>query len=94
MTDRRSKSVTKLVHVFNDSNFCSQKEGATRKKKKADRDEDKPKRPKTAYFLWFMEHREEIKSEDPSMSVVDISKRAGELWKNSVTAEQKKVRWN
>jgi len=38
-----------------------------------------------------MENREDIKSEGENMSVVDISKRAGELWKTKVTVEQKKV---
>ena len=66
--------------------------GTTRKRKeKKDRDPNKPKRPQTAYFLWFMENREDIKSEGENMSVVDISKRAGELWKTKVTVEQKKV---
>lgn len=68
------------------------REGGTKKKKKSskDQDPDKPKRPQTAYFLWFMEHREQIKSDLPSgSSVTDVSKKAGELWKE-MTADDKK----
>lgn len=63
--------------------------GSKKKKKKEDRDPNKPKRPQTAYFLWFMSERENIKSENPSFSVTDISKKAGELWK-SLPADDKK----
>ncbi|XP_053375271.1 FACT complex subunit SSRP1-like isoform X1 [Mercenaria mercenaria] len=63
--------------------------GSKKKKKKEDRDPNKPKRPQTAYFLWFMSERENIKSENPGFSVVDISKKAGELWKG-LSPEDKK----
>ncbi|XP_052244926.1 FACT complex subunit SSRP1-like isoform X2 [Dreissena polymorpha] len=59
-----------------------------RKKKKEDKDPNKPKRPQTAYFLWFMERRAQIKEENPGFSVVEISKKAGELWAG-MSAEDK-----
>lgn len=40
--------------------------------------------------MWFMEHREEIKNDNPGFSVVDISKKAGELWKG-LSSDDKKV---
>ena len=67
-----------------------QREGGSKKKKKDDRDPNKPKRPQTAYFLWFMSERENIKTANPGFSVVDITKKAGELWKG-LTPEEKKV---
>ena len=72
--------------------YYLQKEGSTRKskKKKKDQDPDKPKRPPTAYFMWFMEKRESIKNDNPGFSVVDITKKAGELWKG-LTDEDKVV---
>lgn len=68
------------------------REGGTKKKKKSskDIDPDRPKRPQTAYFLWFMEQREKIKSDLPhGAAVTDISKKAGELWKE-MSSEDKK----
>ena len=72
--------------------FLLQKESTTKRKKKSSKnvDPDKPKRPQTAYFIWFMEHREEIKSSIPDASITDISKKAGALWKE-LTADDKKV---
>ncbi|KAK3580815.1 hypothetical protein CHS0354_025160 [Potamilus streckersoni] len=51
------------------------------RKKKKDVDPDKPKRPATAYFLWFMESRENIKKENPELSITELSKKAGAMWK-------------
>jgi hypothetical protein len=39
-----------------------------------------------------MSERENIKTSNPGFSVVDISKKAGELWKG-LTAEDKKVKY-
>ncbi|CAG5125389.1 unnamed protein product [Candidula unifasciata] len=60
------------------------KEPGTRKRKMGkgkDKDPNRPKRPQSAYFLWLGEHREQIKEENPGISVTDLSKRAGEMWK-------------
>ena len=40
-----------------------------------------PKRNLSAYFIWMQENREKIKSENPSLSITEIGKKAGELWK-------------
>ncbi|KAH9525411.1 hypothetical protein Btru_001385 [Bulinus truncatus] len=61
-----------------------QKEGAPRKRKSGkgkDKDPNRPKRPQSAYFIWLNEHREQIKEENPGISITDLSKRAGEMWK-------------
>ncbi|CAL1528533.1 unnamed protein product [Lymnaea stagnalis] len=60
------------------------KESAPRKRKSGkgkDKDPNRPKRPQSAYFIWLNEHREQIKEENPGISVTDLSKRAGEMWK-------------
>ena len=62
-------------------------EGGKKKKKK---DPNAPKRPQTAYFLWLNQHREQIKEENPGISITDIAKKGGEMWKE-VTAEDKAV---
>uniref|UniRef100_A0A131Z369 FACT complex subunit SSRP1 n=1 Tax=Rhipicephalus appendiculatus TaxID=34631 RepID=A0A131Z369_RHIAP len=48
---------------------------------KKERDANKPKRPPSAYFLWLAENREKIKKDNPGFSITDVTKRAGELWK-------------
>ncbi|XP_071946371.1 FACT complex subunit SSRP1-like isoform X2 [Antedon mediterranea] len=44
------------------------------------KDKNKPKRPQSAYMLWLGEHREQIKSEYPGISITDVSKKAGVMW--------------
>ena len=44
-------------------------------------DPDKPKRPQSAYFLWLNENRARIKEEFPGISITELSKKAGEMWK-------------
>uniref|UniRef100_G3MKK5 FACT complex subunit SSRP1 n=1 Tax=Amblyomma maculatum TaxID=34609 RepID=G3MKK5_AMBMU len=56
------------------------KERKPRRQKK-ERDANKPKRPPSAYFLWLAENRDKIKKDNPSFSITDVTKRAGELWK-------------
>uniref|UniRef100_A0A8C2XNW8 FACT complex subunit SSRP1 n=1 Tax=Cyclopterus lumpus TaxID=8103 RepID=A0A8C2XNW8_CYCLU len=40
-----------------------------------------PKRPMSAYMLWLNASRERIKSENPGISITEISKKAGEMWR-------------
>ncbi|XP_062856980.1 FACT complex subunit SSRP1a [Trichomycterus rosablanca] len=56
------------------------KERKPRKEKKV-KDAAAPKRPMSAYMLWLNANRERIKSENPGISVTEISKKAGEMWK-------------
>ena len=45
------------------------------------KDADAPKRPMSGYMLWLSEIREQIKGENPGISVTELSKVAGEKWK-------------
>ncbi|XP_075959265.1 FACT complex subunit SSRP1a [Anarhichas minor] len=56
------------------------KERKPRKEKKQ-RDAGAPKRPMSAYMLWLNAGRERIKSENPGISITEISKKAGEMWR-------------
>lgn len=60
------------------------------KKRKKSKDPDKPKRPQSAYFLWFNASREKMKEEYPGLSVTELTKKAGELWKQL----EDKTEWN
>jgi len=39
-------------------------------------------------MIWFNEAREEIKSDNPGISFVDIAKKGGELWKKMSNSEK------
>jgi len=58
------------------------KEPGTRKKRqKKERDENKPKRAPSAYFLYLADMREQIKRDNPGITITEITKKAGEMWK-------------
>uniref|UniRef100_A0AAR2M429 FACT complex subunit SSRP1 n=1 Tax=Pygocentrus nattereri TaxID=42514 RepID=A0AAR2M429_PYGNA len=67
------------------------KEKKTRKKEKKMKDSSAPKRPMSAYMLWLNSSRERIKAENPGISVTEISKKAGEMWKQ--LSKDKKEEW-
>lgn len=58
---------------------------------KKQKDTGGPKRPMSAYMLWLNSSRERIKSENPGISITEISKKAGEMWRQ-LGKEEKEVR--
>uniref|UniRef100_A0A672SQ30 FACT complex subunit SSRP1 n=1 Tax=Sinocyclocheilus grahami TaxID=75366 RepID=A0A672SQ30_SINGR len=56
------------------------------------KDPGAPKRPMSAYMLWLNANRERIKSENPGISVTEISKKAGEMWKQ--LGKDRKEEWD
>ena len=56
-------------------------EGKRKKKKKA-KDKNAPKRAMSAYFLWLNANRNALKEKNPGASITELSKKAGEEWKN------------
>ncbi|KAK9509749.1 hypothetical protein O3M35_006994 [Rhynocoris fuscipes] len=52
-------------------------------------DPNKPKRPPSAYLLWTKENRDRIKEENPGITFLELSKKAGEMWK----AIEDKSKW-
>ena len=61
-------------------------------RKTKQRDPDAPKRPASAYMLWLNENRASIKDEllttNPDAKITDVTKRAGELWKELADDEK------
>ncbi|KAL2097366.1 hypothetical protein ACEWY4_006573 [Coilia grayii] len=80
--DRRKKPAKRAKVV---------KERKPRKKERRSKDKDAPKRPMSAYMLWLNASRERIKAENPGISITEISKKAGEMWKQ--LAKDKKEDW-
>ncbi|KAF4008691.1 hypothetical protein G4228_020478, partial [Cervus hanglu yarkandensis] len=58
---------------------------------KKGKDPNAPKRPVSVYMLWLNASREKIKSDHPGISVTDLSKKAGEIWKGM--SKEKKEEW-
>lgn len=50
-------------------------------KKSKDRDENKPKKATTAFMLWLNETREEIKKANPGITITEVAKKGGEMWR-------------
>uniref|UniRef100_A0AAX7SPT3 FACT complex subunit SSRP1 n=1 Tax=Astatotilapia calliptera TaxID=8154 RepID=A0AAX7SPT3_ASTCA len=66
------------------------KERKPRKEKKQ-KDAGGPKRPMSAYMLWLNSSRERIKSDNPGISITEISKKAGEMWRQ--LSKDEKQEW-
>jgi hypothetical protein len=49
-------------------------------KLKKKKNEDFPKRPRSAYLFFCQDHRDKIKSDDPKLSMTDMSKKLGGMW--------------
>jgi len=59
--------------------------------KKSGKDPNMPKRPMSSYFIWMNENRDRIKEEYGLDGIAEVSKKAGELWKEM--SESDKTPW-
>ncbi|PRD22129.1 UNVERIFIED_CONTAM: ssrp1 [Trichonephila clavipes] len=57
--------------------------GMRKKRQKKEKDENKPKRSPSAFILFLGDMREKIKKENPGITIKEIPKRAGEMWKEA-----------
>merc|ERR1719326_2396787 len=71
-------------------NEKSQEKEKRTKKKKMTKLPGQPKKNQSAYFLWMNHNREQIKKDYPGLSMTDMTKKAGELWRDL----QDKTEWN
>ncbi|GIY29909.1 FACT complex subunit SSRP1 [Caerostris darwini] len=63
--------------------------GMRKKRQKKVRDENKPKRPPSAFFIFLGDMREKIKKDNPGISITETTKKAGEMWKETTD----KTKW-
>ena len=54
------------------------------------KDPNAPKRGKTSYIFFCLEHRDHIKKKNPDMSAKDIIKELGTLWRNTPNDKKQK----
>ena len=57
--------------------------------KKAKKDPNAPKKPLSGYMLWLQDNREGIKRKNPGISVTEVSKKAGVMWKALASIDKK-----
>ncbi|CAF0748576.1 unnamed protein product [Adineta ricciae] len=53
---------------------------ARRSAQKRSRNPNAPKRGKTAWNLFFTEHRDDVKKENPALNIHEIQKKISEMW--------------
>ncbi|NXF57406.1 SSRP1 protein, partial [Ciccaba nigrolineata] len=86
-SDRDEKKPAKKAKIVKD-----RKPRKKQLESKKGKDPNAPKRPMSAYMLWLNANREKIKSDHPGISITDLSKKAGELWK--AMSKEKKEEWD
>merc|ERR1711962_158079 len=60
------------------------------KKKKKTKLPGQPKKPMSSYFLWLQEEgRSKIKEENPGLSVTEVGKKSGDMWREMAKSEAK-----
>ena len=69
-SDQQNKSVVDDIKV------------SRKRKQRKKKDKNAPKRNKNAYMFFVNEKRGEVKSANPSLSVTDVAKEIGVLWRN------------
>lgn len=65
-----------------------QKQLKTMGKPKKQKDPNAPKKARSAYTFFVQDKRESIKTEDPTLSFGDLSRKLGSIW-SEMTDEQK-----
>lgn len=82
-SERKESSVSSFIQIINTVLYLIHSTIIIQQKprKKKDRDENKPKRATTAFMLWLNDTREKIKSDNPGITVTEIAKKGGEMWR-------------
>lgn len=83
--------VTQYVNLYNFSHLPVSFFPFLQSEQKKQKDTGGPKRPMSAYMLWLNSSRERIKAENPGISITEISKKAGEMWRQ-LGKDEKEVR--
>lgn len=65
-------------------------EDFTPKQRRGKKEQNGPKRAKSAYLYFCNEKRDEIKASDPSLKATDITSRLGEMW-NKLKSDKNRV---
>ncbi|GAV03684.1 hypothetical protein RvY_14074 [Ramazzottius varieornatus] len=88
--EKKKKKKKKSKDYADEVGAESRKKSHKSKEGKKEKDPDMPKRPLSAYMYWLNDRREQIKKDNPGISVTDIAKKGGELWKTLTDKDKKK----
>ncbi|KAI9077375.1 hypothetical protein K1719_040688 [Acacia pycnantha] len=81
--------VKKADSTVNDNRLKRKGAGVRRKRRKAAKDPNKPKRPPSAFFVFMSEFREQYKKEHPdNKSVTAVGKAGGNEWRTMSDADK------
>jgi len=76
-------------HTSNYAKFCIRKQEFKRAKtKKFHKDPNRPKAPRSAYFLFMADKREEVKKNFPKLVHKELISKLGEMWSKLSDAEK------
>ena len=78
---RKQKEEKKAKKAEREKKSGEPKEKRT-KKKKMTKLPGQPKKNQSAYFLWMNQNREQIKKDHPGLSMTEMTKKAGEIWRD------------
>lgn len=67
------------------------KESRTKKAGKKVKDDNRPKRPMSAYFLWLNANRAKLQEQYKGLGLTELTKKAGEVWKEMTNDD--KIKW-
>lgn len=84
--DKFAENTMKKIIEESSSLFSEVEEGikkAAEKVPKLKKDPDAPKAAVNAYILFSRDNRDDVKSENPDMKAIDITKKLAEMWKES-----------
>lgn len=87
--DSKKRKPKKQPKPSKEKKHKSSKAAASSSKKKSKNDDGRPKKPQTAFFLWLNESRSSLKSKYPELSLTELSKKAGEIWKEKLPSDEK-----
>uniref|UniRef100_A0A182RTJ7 FACT complex subunit SSRP1 n=1 Tax=Anopheles funestus TaxID=62324 RepID=A0A182RTJ7_ANOFN len=79
--DKKKEKKEKVKEKTPKKKERKEKKETNAKKSKA-KDSGAPKRPATAFMLWMNATRDQIRKDNPGLSMIDISRKGGELWKD------------
>eukprot|EP01062_Namystynia_karyoxenos_P077868 TRINITY_DN7935_c0_g1_i1.p1 TRINITY_DN7935_c0_g1~~TRINITY_DN7935_c0_g1_i1.p1 ORF type:complete len:233 (+),score=117.72 TRINITY_DN7935_c0_g1_i1:92-700(+) len=84
-----AKKEVKTAKAAKQADKRDREEAEKPKKAKRVRAEGEPKRPQTAFFLWLnAEGRAQAKVKNPSASIGEVGKIAGDIWKDMADKQQ------
>jgi len=77
----KKKKEKKVKKEKKEKKSKSEDQAPRKRKTKKEKDDNKPKRPQSSYMLWLNDTRDQIKKDFPGISITELTKKAGEMWK-------------